>query len=166
MENASNALLMAGIVLIGILIISAGVFLFAEFSATSSQISNQLNATQISQFNSQFTKFEGREDITAHQIVSICNLAKKNNQEYYGNNETGPYYITIKLKESGPSYNRNNLEKEEESFFQDFIKHNDVRIVTTESTVSTKKITFKCTEVTFNSDTKLVNGIFFAKNLS
>lgn len=160
MENASNALLMAGVVLIGILIISAGVFLFAEFSATSSQISNQLNATQISQFNSQFTKLEGRVDITAHQIVSICNLAKKNNKEYYedlGTN-TDPYYIQVILTNAGSSYNSNNLEKKQESFFQDFIKNNDL------ISGSIEKVTFTCTNIEISNVTKLVKKVIFTRN--
>lgn len=159
MENASNALLMAGIVLIGILIISAGVFLFAEFSATSSQISNQLNTTQISQFNSQFTKFEGRTDITAHQIFSICNLAKKNNKKYYedlGTN-TDPYYIQVILSDAG-SYSSNNLEKKQESFFQDFIKNNDL------ITGSIEKVTFTCTKIEISDITKMVKKVIFTKN--
>ena len=157
MENATNALLMAGAVLIGIMILSAGVYLFVQFSNTSSQISAQLSETQISQFNSQFTKFEGKSDITAHDIVSISNLAKQNNEEYYENSgrRTDPYYIEVILKNSG-SFNSTEFEKKDETFYQDFIKNNDVE--------GTTKITFTCTGVEINESTRLVKRITFTKN--
>ena len=160
MENASNALLMAGAVLIGVLILSAGVYLFTQFSTTSHQISEQLAETQIAQFNSQFTKYEGRKDITAHDIVSICNLAKQNNEQYYGNQgkNSDPYYIQVILNNAGTTYNSVNFEKNEEDFFQNFIKNNDI----VPGTIN--KITFKCSGVDFNEDTKLVKRIKFEKN--
>lgn len=164
MENASNALLMAGAVLIGVLILSAGVYLFTQFSSTSHQISEQLTASQISQFNSQFTKYDGREDITAHTIVSICNLAKQNNEQYYGSSgrNSDPYYIQVILNNAGVDYNRNNLEKENEDFYQGFMKSNDIKYDIASAMM--KKVTFTCTEVKINETTKLVNKITFKKN--
>ncbi len=159
MENASNALLMAGAVLIGVLILSAGVYLFTQFSSTSHQISEQLTASQISQFNSQFTKYDGREDITAHTIVSICNLAKQNNEQYYENSgsNSDPYYIQVILKYAG-EYNNNNFEKVQEGTYQKFIQKNDI------DTTSHEKITFTCTKVEISDITKLVKKITFEKN--
>ena len=55
MENASKALIMAGGVLIGILIISLAVYLFADFGSTSAQINAQNSQKQITEFNSKFT---------------------------------------------------------------------------------------------------------------
>ena len=162
MENASNALLMAGAVLIGVLILSAGVYLFTQFSSTSHQISEQLTASQISQFNSQFTKYEGREDVTAHTIVSICNLAKQNNEQYYGRrgSSSDPYYIQVILNGAGKySSGSEGLEKKyDDTFFQDFMKDNAIE------ELSCYKVTFTCTEVKINETTKLVNKITFRKN--
>ena len=59
MENASKALIMAGGVLIGVLIISLAVYLFVSFGQTSAEINSQNAQKQISQFNSQFTSYEG-----------------------------------------------------------------------------------------------------------
>lgn len=161
MENASNALLMAGAVLIGVLILSAGVYLFTQFSSTSHQISEQLTASQISQFNSQFTKYEGREDITAHDVVSICNLAKQNNKQYYedsgSNSDPYPYYIEVSLKKAG-TYNSNNFENAQEGTYQGFMQENDI------DKTSHEKITFTCTKVEISDITKLVKKITFEKN--
>ena len=164
MENASNALLMAGAVLIGVLILSAGVYLFTQFSGTSHQISEQLTASQISQFNSQFTKYEGRADILAHTIVSICNLAKQSNEQYYegSGSNSDPYYIQVILNNAGVNYNRHNLEKENEVFYQDFMKGNDIKYDTASKMM--KKVTFTCTKVEISDITKLVKKITFEKN--
>lgn len=158
MENASNALLMAGAVLIGVLILSAGVYLFTQFSSTSHQISEQLTASQISQFNSQFTKYDGRKDITAHTIVSICNLAKQNNEQYYesSGSNSDPYYIQVILNNAG-TYSNNNFEKVLEGTYQGFMQENYID-------TSHEKITFTCTKVEISDITKLVKKITFEKN--
>lgn len=159
MENASNALLMAAAVLIGIMILSTGVYLFVQFSSTSRQISNQLSDNKIAQFNSQFTKYEGSTEITAHDIVSVANLAKQNNQEYYGDSgrNSDAYYIQVKLENAG-AYNTTNFESErnDEIFYQNFLKNNDL--------IGTTKVTFTCTSVEFSDTTKLVKRIVFKKN--
>lgn len=100
MENASKALLMAAGVLIGILIISLGVYLFANFGGTSSQIHADIEKNQIEQFNSQFTTYVGKDNVTIHDIISMANLATQNNRNYEfskqgatGNNN----YITVLL---------------------------------------------------------------------
>ena len=41
MENASNALIIAGGVLIGVLIISLAVYLFVDFGSTSAEINKK-----------------------------------------------------------------------------------------------------------------------------
>ena len=41
MENASNALIIAGGVLIGVLILSLAVYLFADFGSTSAEINKK-----------------------------------------------------------------------------------------------------------------------------
>lgn len=80
MENASKALLMAAGILIGVLLLALLVTLFS--SARS--LSNQYEATQkseaIQQFNVNFTKYLGQE-LTIHQVVTICNFAKKENNK-------------------------------------------------------------------------------------
>ncbi len=102
MENASKALLMAGGVLLGILILSLGVYLFTSFGGTSSRIHDNIEENQIAQFNSQFTKYVGNENVTIHDVVTMANLATENNKYYefpkMGNMPTGnDNYIAVLL---------------------------------------------------------------------
>ena len=57
MENASKALIIAGAILLSILIIALGVYIFNM--AKSSVNSDTLDSLDISTFNSQFTQYEG-----------------------------------------------------------------------------------------------------------
>ena len=82
MENASKALLMAGGVLLGILILSLAVYLFSNFWGASSRIHDNIEENQTAQFNSQFTKYVGNENVTIHDVVTMANLATENNKYY------------------------------------------------------------------------------------
>ena len=77
MENASKALIMAGSVLLGILILALMVTLFLS----SKDLSNEYEATKqseaIQQFNVNFTKYLG-QDLTIHQVITIYNFAIQN----------------------------------------------------------------------------------------
>lgn len=76
MENASKALLMAGGILIGILILSLMTTLFVSSKQLSKSYDNTKNAEAIQQFNVNFTKYLGK-DLTIHEVVTICNFAKR-----------------------------------------------------------------------------------------
>jgi len=82
MENASKALIMAGGVLIGILILSLAVYLFIDFGGKASVIHDRITSNQLTQFNAQFNVYVGRKDVTIYQIISLVNLAKENNEEH------------------------------------------------------------------------------------
>lgn len=82
MENASKALLMAGGVLLAIMVLSLGILLFTSFGGTSSQIHDNIEENQTTQFNSQFTSYVGKDNVTIHDVVSMAKLATQNNQNY------------------------------------------------------------------------------------
>ena len=101
MENASKALIMAGAILIAIMIISLAVYLFTDFGTTSAEINRENTERQLTQFNTQFTTYLGRNNITVYELISVVNLAKENNSEYasvnnYANAENG-YQINVYL---------------------------------------------------------------------
>lgn len=87
MENAAQALYMAAGVLIGIMILSLGVYLFVNFGQTSKELHEQIYFNQLTEFNAQFTKFEGI-DATIYDVISLANLAAQNNIDY----DNDPYY--------------------------------------------------------------------------
>lgn len=76
MENAAKALTMAAGVLIGVIIITIAVYLFTTLGNTSSEVYSKVEQEKIDKFNNQFLKYDGLANCTAHDIVSIANLAK------------------------------------------------------------------------------------------
>ena len=79
MENASKALLMAASVLMGIIILSLGTYLFVTFSSHTKTVSDEYELNKIQEFNDQFTKYEDKKNNTIYDVVSIINAAKENN---------------------------------------------------------------------------------------
>lgn len=146
MENASKALLMAATVLVGILILSIGVYLFSIFGDFSSETAKQIEEKKISEFNAQFYKYLGQKECRAHDIVTVANLANENNKnnEYTDSDRnTGAYYIKVIV--DGKSY-----EGKTNDTYMQFLKDNPVT-------------NFKCTKVEINNNTKLVKSITFEK---
>ncbi len=78
MENATKALLMAGGVLIAILIITIFIAVLQSTGGVSKRYKESISSEQITTFNSNFTKYLG-QDLTIHEVVTICNFAKDNN---------------------------------------------------------------------------------------
>lgn len=78
MENASKALLMAGTLLVGILILTLMVTLFLSSRDLSKEYQRNKESEAIQQFNVNFTKYLG-QDLTIHEVVTITNFAKLNN---------------------------------------------------------------------------------------
>lgn len=100
MENASKALIMAGGVLIGILILSLAAYLFVDFGSTSAEIHRQNEEKQITEFNSKFTAYLEYKDrnenwqITIYDIITLVGYAKENNTYYDG---VGDEQIDVKI---------------------------------------------------------------------
>ena len=74
MENASKALIMAAGVMISLMILSIGIILFSEYGQLGSMYSNKMSEQEVLKFNSNFTSYENRTDITAYEIVSLINF--------------------------------------------------------------------------------------------
>ena len=173
MENASKALIMAAEILIGVMIISAGVYLFNTFGGYSADATKKIEQAQIDTFNNQFLKYYGsvtkddetkKPDVvepikcTIHDIVNLANLAKKNNSELGLNDETGysdnTRYIQIDIKGS------KNLEKKNEEDLTKLIKVNDLA-KDKDSNITAETKYYKCTECNINKNTKYVNYMKF-----
>ena len=61
MENASKAVLIAGAILVSILVISISVFVYTKTSGSAKSNIDSLSTIEISEFNSQFTPYEGKQ---------------------------------------------------------------------------------------------------------
>lgn len=101
MENASKALIMAAGILISVLILSLAVYLIATFGSSSAEIQKINEEKIISEFNSQFTVYDGRKDLTIYDVITVANYAKENNEKYELTEENrgkeNTYYISVKL---------------------------------------------------------------------
>ncbi len=80
MENASKALLIAASVLIGILLLTLFAYVYTKLRTDTSEIYSALNRPEISKFNQKFLNYEGRQDLSIQDVVTIVNLAKDNNE--------------------------------------------------------------------------------------
>ena len=92
MENASKALVMAAEVLIGIMIISLGVYLFATYSQTSKEIFDKRTEQQIVQFNTRYTQYVGKE-LTIYDVRTIATYANSDNQDIESDSEKINVYL-------------------------------------------------------------------------
>lgn len=147
MENASKALLMAGGVLIGILILSLAAYLFVDFGSTSAEIHRQNEEKQITEFNSKFTSYEGYYTIDEHHnktwhitiydIITLAGYAKENNTYNEGVTEE-----QIIVQVNGRQIQSNNNEQNK-NLIGEYVGNDG----------TLKK--FKCDEIKYNSRGKV-----------
>lgn len=129
MENASKALVMAGGVLVGILILSLAVYLFIDFGTTSAQINEQNAQQQIVEFNSKFTSYQGYRDnsgkwqITIYDIITLAGYANENNK-YYGGIDDEQIEVNIQ-GECKNIEKKNN--QEIQKLIQDYTENNTIK---------------------------------------
>lgn len=76
MENASKALIIAGAILLAILIISLGIFIFNQASEVTK--SSNLSEVEILNFNEKFTSFEGT-NVKGSEVNSLLTRIVQNN---------------------------------------------------------------------------------------
>lgn len=94
MENASKALIIAGEILIGILILSLISYIVMQFGNFSKNVNSQISETETIRFNANFSIYENRANISIQDIATVINLTKHTNDEYeatYGDD----YYIDV-----------------------------------------------------------------------
>ena len=150
MENASKALIMAGGVLIGILILSLAAYLFLSFGAKSQEIHSRIDETQLNRYNAQYNIYADRTDITIYDIISLANLAKENekNNSTYSNYDTD-YKVTVILTDGG-DVNLSNTNEVLKTYSEVDINGN-------------LKYSFKCDKIEYHSNGR-ISKIKFTKN--
>ncbi len=140
MENASKALLMAGSILIAMLVISIGVYIFLTASDLGSAYEQRMEIAEIEKFNSNFIIFEDREDIKIQEIVSLAKFAKQYKEK------TGIETL-VKFKGS------NLLTINNEDDFIGIVKNNSMDGVEIKN--------FKFQSISYDPNTGMVNEINF-----
>ncbi len=76
MENASKALIIAGAILLSILIISLGIFIFNQASEITK--SSNLSEVEVLEFNEKFTSFEGT-NVRGSEVNTLITRIIQNN---------------------------------------------------------------------------------------
>lgn len=119
MENATKALIIAAGMLMGIMILSLGVYLYFSLGQyiTTTQIEMEANA--LNKFNTQYTQYVNYDDVgnrkfevTIQDIITLANIAYENNESHGltgapSTYSTSTYYVAVNIKNV-----RNNLEKQ------------------------------------------------------
>ena len=163
MENASRALLMAATVLISVMVISLGTYLFATFGNYSKQINSNLSSKQKQEFNAQFTKYEGGDPCTVYDIVTVINLARNSNNQYeeYQNIDKRPQYSdsnTYIYVNINKDTNINELSSEQD--LNNFISSNNTTM-SNGNKIEYQNL-YTCT-INISNQTGLVKSITFTK---
>ena len=78
MENASKALIIAGAILLAILLIALGVYVFQQASANTG--TEQLSSTEVQSHNDPFSRYEGK--CTGTEVKALLDTIRTNNINY------------------------------------------------------------------------------------
>ena len=184
MENASKALMIAAEVLLGIMVLGLLIVVATMFANFSRNMNKKIAADEVLIYNNHYTQFSGRVDITAQEIATTINFAKKNNDNYElsrTNSEHSNFYTTVFIEGqnffNSLIYIKNNNQYKNWITFntkvRKFIKENNMQLYScnVESvTVSGKNIKTKMMSETdpnrgivLNSETGRVQKIVFKK---
>ncbi|MCI8700194.1 MAG: hypothetical protein HFJ47_02495 [Clostridia bacterium] len=101
MENASQALLIAAGILVGILILSLGVSLYMSLGGFAADTQAKMDQKNIQQFNEEFLKYDQKTNLTIHDVITARNKALEINQSYDNYNikttkaDEDSYYVDV-----------------------------------------------------------------------
>lgn len=102
MENTSQALIIAGGILLAIIVLSLGVNLIVSYSETSESYEQIQGDLLMNKFNTNFTKFKDRKDITAQEIITLKNFAQNYDNE--NGTTTNIYVNNSKIREEDEEF--------------------------------------------------------------
>ncbi len=79
MENASKALIIAGGMLIALMVASLFVYLFTVYGNNAKEMYAKIYENQKTEALNEYTKYEGSNENTIYDVVSVINKAQDNN---------------------------------------------------------------------------------------
>lgn len=174
MENTSNALIMAGEILIAILVLSLFAFIVIQFGSFSSEMHKDMVDSQLASFNNNFTIYSYRTNITAQEIATAINFAKQaNDDKALEWNDSSEYYVTVYIDNENVFYSNKYIKSKEEyqnankidEVIRKFIKENNTKYFACNASLEKKgnKINQKKYEkdIYYNQKTGQINRIDF-----
>ena len=178
MENATKALLIAGGVLLGILILGVLIYMATTLSSLSKAKEKEKEIEQIAEFNKVYESYD-KKKLRGTEVVSIINRAIDNNTKYEGNSDRQiKVYVTVGTGRnvdasnqiitgdnltSGTTYEFTGIEQRDDGS-NDGTTYNSILSDTTTNGPKHSFMYsryFKCTKITYNSSNGMVNAIYF-----
>ena len=162
MENASKALIIAGEILIGVLILSLASYIIIQFGSFSKNMNDQISATEIRSFNVKFTSFSERCNISMQEIATIVNFAKQSNNKYNAK-QGDAYYVDVKIdgiSVLGDSINQFLEDNKNTIYYSCNIIIDIQNVDDGNNTIKARKSILN-SDITYNEGTELVNMINF-----
>lgn len=165
MENASKALLMAAAILIGVVILSLAVYLYTSFSSSTAEMQHQMELDQINNFNSRFLAYDGKEDLTIYDIITVANLAEESNKNYqvYGEGlQDASFYVAVfKGSDNGQKKGFENYTSSNPSI-EYYLRNGEMQEVQENGQKVLRLTKYRC-DVKINDNTGRVNKVIFTK---
>ncbi len=151
MENASRAMIIAGGILIGMLIIGALAYMFTELGNYQSDQVDKLEVEQLAEFNEQFLTYD-RDNVTIMELKSLYNKIESSNEQYNDKN----FNVTLTIKDTQPPMNSLIDSKEVEKLAVDLIKLSSSSI----PTAAKENAKFESVEIKFRDNGTIQEMIF------
>lgn len=93
MENASKALIIAGAILLSILIIAIGMYVYNSSTSSIDTAVGQMNSNEIQSFNRQFTQYSGKQ--SGANVIALLSTVASNAATNAGADEKLPDVYSI-----------------------------------------------------------------------
>ena len=162
MENASNALIMAGGVLIAVLILTLAVYLISSFGSQSAKMHLQVDEERLNNFNNQYASYLGKDKLTIYDVITVANMARENNKYYEVSNLNDSMYISVELRNKSGGFIEKRMETLSDLEFQGYLEADRSEINRNPYDEAQEVLkNYDCTEVEYDSNTGRVNKVTF-----
>ena len=135
MENASQALLIAGGVLLAILTLSMFIFMFGNLNTFGAAEADKKELEQLTAWNAEWEAYN-KQLLYGADVLTVVNKAKHNNAEF---EESAKYRVDIVIDGKAKSG----------------------EVITTSNIAKYKKSVFKCTNVEYSNSTGRINKMVY-----
>lgn len=132
MENASEALLIAGGILLAILTITLLVYMFGNLNTIGSADAEITEQERLNAWNAEWEAYNKRL-LYGAEVLTVINKAEQNNRDYDGNTK---YYVTCKILLNTTEVDKTYVETH-------------------------KTLIFECKEMNYSNETGRINEIIF-----
>lgn len=158
MENASRALTIAGGVLIALLILASLLYMVQSTSQYTEEQEKQKEREQITAFNREYESYD-KTLMRGTDVVTVINMANNHNKNNIDSPELKIYtYVTLTIEDIGQN---NNKMQKDVTYPGDSAVYQAITNPNTNTLTTFKRKFFKCTGLTYSSQTGRVDSMSF-----